>query len=562
MRNIRNMKNMKKTIDQFVLKSITLALASVCGLAAAQTSPTGAVQRSVEEAQSKLPPKPAAKAINTDLADLSSVPSFDRLDGVEVKGELLRPEIQAYMRRFAGKPVSGEDLILFKSWVNEKAKSQGFMAYAITEAKGNTLLVSLVLPRINTIKIFAKDQALANLYLKDLSARFEADFKPGMQVDIQSLEQKLDAVSFSMPLELDVTIRSAGPELLDLVVNVAEGPKQTGQVLGGLVQLNNYGLSQFGPAQVLGQLTIGGHAASSRLALTGQKSNGISYARSDYDMPLEWFDGRLHAGIGSSQSEGVRGGQANAKSTSVDAVVGLEKLLGFQRDVVFKGVADVATRQSHSNLSSTGAELNRVTDHQLRLRVTADNERLSREPMRVEAGVTVGNYATLLNLPNISQGNYSKIDFSARKQFNLSEDGQIFSLVKVRGQRTNKHLDGTNQMSLGGANGVRAYSTADGLGDDALLTTLELNYKNQPNQSFGVFYDGGLVRPSKTQVSGVYNGTYTLQALGVQSSGNVNGFYYNLTLAKGIGGNKGALPTDMESQPNNWRLGVSLTSTF
>jgi hemolysin activation/secretion protein len=553
---------MKKTIDRFVLTSITLALASVCGFAVAQTSPAGAVQRSVEEAQSKLPPKAAGKTINTQLADLDDAPSMDRLDSIEIKDDQLRSEIKAYLQRFMGKPIASEDMILFKNWVNDTAKSKGFMAYAQTDVAGNTLKVSLVLPRINTIKIFAKDEALANRYVKDLSARFEADFKPGMPVDIQALEQKLDAVSFSMPLELEVIIRSAGPELLDLTVSVTEATPQTGEVLGGLVQLNNYGLSQFGPAQVLGQITIGGHVASSRWTLTGQKSNGITYARSEYDMPLEWFDGRLHAGIGSSQSEGVRGGQSNSKSNSVDAVVGLEKLLGYQRDVVFKGVADLSTRQSHSNLSSTGAELNRVTDHQVRLRATADNERLSREPLRIEAGVTVGNYATVLNLPNIAQGNYSKIDFSARKQFNLSEDGQFFGLAKLRGQTTSKHLDGTNQMSMGGANGVRAYSTADGLGDDALLGSLELNYKNLPNQSFGVFYDGGLVRPSKTAVAGVYNGTYALQAVGVQSSGNVNGFYYNWTLAKGIGGNKGALPTDIESQPNNWRFGVSLTSTF
>lgn len=553
---------MKKNFDHFALSAVALALASFGGLADAQTSPAGAVQRSVEEAQSKLPPKTATKNINTQAADLDDAPSMDRLDAFEIKDDQLRSEIQTYLKRFMGKPVASEDMILFKNWVNDIAKSKGFMAYAQTDVQGNTLKVSLVMPRINSIKIFAKDEALANRYVKDLSARFEADFKPGMPVDIQALEQKLDAVSFSMPLELDVIIRSAGPELLDLTVSVAEANKQTGEVLGGLVQLNNYGLKQFGRAQVLAQLSIGGHVPSSRLVLTGQKSNGISYVRSEYDMPLEWLDSRLRAGIGSSQSEGVRGGQSNSKSKTLDAVVGLEKLLGFQRDLVFKGVADLATRQSHSNLSSNGVELNRVTDHQLRLRVSADNDRLSREPLRLETGITLGHYATVVNMPNIAQSNYSKIDFSARKQFNLSEDGQIFGLAKLRGQRTNKHVDGTNQMSMGGANGVRAYSTADGLGDDALLGSLELNYKNLPNQLFGVFYDGGWVRASKTPISGVYTNTYALQSWGVQSSGNTGGFYYNWTLAKGIGGNKGALPTDIDSKPNNWRFGASLTYTF
>ena len=550
------------TFDKLNLTAIAVALMAVCGAASAQTSPAGAAQRSIEEAQSKLPVKPAGKPITADLLDLSDAISMDRLDAVEVKGDTLSAEIQAYWKRFIGKPVSTEEMIEFKNWVNTTAKAQGFMAYAQTDAVGSKLQVSLVLPRINTVKIYARDEALANRYLKDLNARFESDFKPGMPVDVLALEQKLDAVSFSMPLELDVIIRSAGPELLDLVVNVTEAPKRTGEVLGGLFQANNYGLKQFGKAQVLGQVSIGGHVASSRLTLTGQKSNGITYVRGEYDMPFEAIDGRFHAGLGNSQSEGVRGGQSNSKSNSTDMVIGLEKILGQRRDVVIKGVADLSTRQSHSNLSSTGVEINRVQDHQLRLRVSADNERLSLEPMRVELTGVLGNYATLVNFPNVPQGNYSKLEFSARKQINLTDNGQWFGLAKLRGQYASQHLDGTNQISLGGANGVRAYSTADGLGDDGLLGTLELNYKNLPNQSFGVFYDGGLVRASKTPISGIYSKTYALQAVGVQSSGNTNNWYYNWALAKGIGGNKGVQASDIESSPNNWRLSASLTYVY
>ena len=554
--------NFKMTYFKFPKTVLTLALMAASAAAVAQVNAGAAAQRSIEESQSKLPSKPQGKPITTDLLDLSDVTSMDRLDVLEVKDAQLREQIQSYWKRFIGKPVSSEEMIAFKNWVNDTAKAQGFMAYAQTDVEGNKLQVSLVLPRINTVKIFARDEVLANRYLKDLNARFESDFKPGMPVDIQALEQKLDAVSFSMPLELDVIIRSAGPELLDLVVNVTEAPTKLGEVLGGLIQLNNYGLSQFGPAQALGQLTIGGHAPSSRLTLTGQKSNGITYVRSEYDTPFEAIDGRLHAGLGNSQSEGVRGGQSNAKSMSTDAVIGIEKILGQRRDVVIKGVADLSTRQSHSNLSSTGVEINRVQDHQVRLRVTADNERLSSEPMRLELGAVLGTYATLVNFPNVPLGSYGKLEFSARKQFNLTDNGQWFGLAKVRGQYTSHHVDGSNQISLGGANGVRAYSTADGLGDDGLLTTLELNYKNLPNQSFGVFYDGGVVRASKTPISGIYTQTYALQAVGVQSSGNANGWYYNWALAKGVGGNKGALPTDIESTPNNWRLSASLTYVF
>jgi hemolysin activation/secretion protein len=242
--------------------------------------------------------------------------------------------------------------------------------------------------------------------------------------------------------------------------------------------------------------------------------------------------------------------------------MGFEKILGQRRELVFKGAADLSTRQSRSELSSTGVEVNRVQDHQLRLRLSADSDRLSNEPMRAELTVVAGRYAQLVNFPNVPESSYTKLEFSARKQFNLSEDGKWYGLAKVRGQRTSQHMEGSNQISLGGANGVRAYSTADGLGDDGLLSSLEINYKLQPNQTWGVFYDGGVVRASKTPLQGVFSDTYALQALGLQASGNVSKWYYNLTVAKGIGGNKGALPSDIDSKPNNWRMNASLTYVF
>ena len=550
------------TSHLFQKSALTLALLAVSACAMAQT-PSGAdVQRSIQESQSKLPVLPSAKPMAPDLQDFSDVSPMARLDVLDIQDDQLRPEIEAYFKRFMGKPVTEEQMIAFKTWVNDTAKAKGFMAYAQTDVDGNKLQIRLVLPRINTVKVFARDEALANRYVKDLNARFEADFKPGMPVDILSLEQKLDAVSFTLPLELDVVIRSAGPELLDLLVNVTEAPSRPWEMLGGLVQTNNYGLRQFGKAQVLGQVSFGGHLPNSRLTLTGQKSEGITYLRSEYDMPLASLNSRFHIGLGHSTSKSILGGASVTQSKSNDLVMGLETILGQRRELVFKGVADLSTRQSHSQLALSGLEVNRVQDHQLRLRLSADSDRLSNEPMRAEVTAVVGHYATLVDFPNVPQQTYAKLEFNARKQFNLSEDGKWFGLAKVRGQRTSQHMEGNNQISLGGANGVRAYSTADGLGDDGLQTTLEVNYKFQLNQTWGVFYDGGVVRASKIPISGIFTETYALQALGLQTSGNVSRWYYNVAVAKGIGGNRGALSTDLDSKPNNWRMNASLTYVY
>lgn len=545
----------------FYVTAVALAVAIQCSVATAQVDPAGAVQRSIEGSQSRIPSRPA-RSLADDLQDLSGAVALERLSEVVVQGEALREEVLAYWQPFLGRSVGLEQTVAFKEWFQKRARSNGFLAYALTEADGQKLVITQSMPRVRSIRVFARDEALARLYLKELNARFEADFKPGSPLDVQTLEHKLDAVAFSLPLELDVVVRLAGPELLDLSVNVNEAPLRTGQVLGGLAQINNYGLSQFGSTQLLGQVAIGGHMPSARLTMTGQLSEGIAYGRADYDMPLASQDARMRFAASTSRSEGVRASQSRTVGESVDLSWGLEKLLGYHRETVYRASGELLARQTHSRLSSNGVDVSRVHDQQLRLKWSADSDRLSAEPMRLEISAVMGHYSELAGLPNAKLGQYSKLEFMARKQVNLTPDGQVFGLARLRGQHASRHLDGYNQISTGGINGVRAYTSVDGVGNDGLVASLELTHRAHAQQLIGVFYDGALVRPSKSPLPGLYDGTYRLQAFGAQVSGQVRNFNYNVTLAKGVGGNRGALPSDTESSPDNWRLSVAGTYLF
>lgn len=558
--------NMK--IKSFALSATTLAFASMWGMSMAQNAPVisnssaaGDVQRSIEDAQNRLPVKPAMKASRLDLPDTSDSEPLSRLDAVVVQGSRLRPEIEAYWAGMKGMPVSAAQVSAFKAWVNATARANGFMAFAQTVSRGTTLEVSLVVPRINSVKVFARDEVLARQYLADVQALFSKRFGVGSEIDPIYLEHQLDAISFTKPLELEMAIRPVGPELLDLVIDVTEAPYRAAQVLSGLVQLNNYGLKQYGVEQLLGQVTIGGHVPSARLTATAQKSNndGINYLRAEYDMPVDVLDSRFHIAVSNSQSKGVLPGSANVKSESTDLVMGFERIMGYRGDLVVKGVADVSTRSAKSRLAANDQEISRVKDDQLRLRLSVDNDRLSVEPMRAEVSVVQGFYDTLIGYTNVSAGKYSKLEFNARKQLNLSEDGQWFALGRLRGQFVSQQVDASNRLSMGGVNGVRAYTSVDGVGDDVMLASLDVNYRYSQTHSAGVFYDGGVMRVVGTPAANAYDAPYKLQSLGVQLNGNFKNWYYVFAVAKGIGGNNGALPTDTESSPDNWRANGALT---
>lgn len=550
------------------LTALGLAMLSwALPLQAQAQSAAPSAQRSIEDTQSQLPSRTAQQATaGLELIGLDSTVSMDRLDEVEVQADRLQSEIQAYFKRFVGKPVSTDNMIDFKTWLFEKAKQTGYLAYAQTDVVdlgkgGSKLVVKLVLPRINTVKVFARDEGLAKRYLDAVSARFEADFKPGSTIDVLNLEQKLDAVSFEMPLDLEVSIRSAGPDLLDLSVSVTEGAYRPGQILGGLWQFNSYGLKQYGRPQVLGQALIGGAMPTAKWTVTAQKSVGIDYFRAEYDSPAPAVKGRLRFGFSSSQSGSILRGDASSRSQSGDVNVGYDRTLGNQRDVVFKGSLDWVGRHSHAKLAINGTEISRAHDQQLRVKWTADNEKLSAVPMRLELGLVLGEY-THSSDPLVHEGGYVRVDLNARKQWFLTTDETWQGQAKLRGQWASRNLDGQNRFNLGGANGVRAYTSVDGVGDDALLMTLELNKRLPGNMTVGAFYDAGVVRPAKKVSPGVFDGNYSLQAVGTQVSGNVGRWFYNTTLAKGLGGYKAWQVSNIESKPNNWRLNAALTYLY
>jgi hemolysin activation/secretion protein len=65
---------------------------------------------------------------------------------------------------------------------------------------------------------------------------------------------------------------------------------------------------------------------------------------------------------------------------------------------------------------------------------------------------------------------------------------------RLRGQWASRNLESYNQITLGGVNGVRAYTSADGVGGHVALASLELTQALSPVLSVTAFFDGGQVR--------------------------------------------------------------------
>ncbi len=566
-------------MKKFVIRDISLA--SLLALGAlpvwAQQSQApgvnpGTLLRNIESLQ--VPAKPADKPAATEQSDDADLKPLAKLARVEVRGfDTLAPAFKLYWQDAIGKPVSAEDLAKFKIWANDEAKEGGLYAFAQTEAEpaenaadGDVLVVTLVAPKIKSVRIYVPDEELAKRYEALITTRFAADFAPGSFVDPNGLDQRLEAASFDLPVSLEVAIRSAGPSLVDLVVNVSALPATPGQVSNGVVQVNNYGLKAYGRPQLMGSVSVGGFTPNALFNLTAQLSEGVRYGRAEYEAPVEAFAGRLKAYGSRSDSHTILGGDTATKSVSQEVGLGLTQMWGSHKSYVFKTVTELGGRQTIGRLALDNSETSRVEDSQLRLIWSMDNERVAREPSKLAVTLTAGEYTRLggSEAANVETGGYGKINVSARVQRNLNREGNWQWVGRLQAQAASRTLDGYNRMSLGGVYGVRAYTAADGVGDQGVSGSLELNRRLSGSQLVGVFYDAGVIRPNKVHVEGAFNTTYSLQALGAQWSGNVGRWYYNLTLAKGIGGYKLAeAPEQVTESPRNpWRLSAALSYLF
>ncbi len=540
---------------------------AVCSpLAWAQADPAAAqknLEQLGEQLRERVLPKPV---VYVDTLGLEANTPVARLVAVQVQSAVLSRDMDRYWQGRIGDSVSVDELRAFHGWFFDRAAQEGFMAYAKTEVVqvqgGQQLNIQVMQPKINGVRVLAPDSSQARPYLALVQNRIGQVFKAGLPLDTLALDQVLDSASHDLPIELEATLRAVGPELLDLVVTLTPAIAMPGQTSSGVVQLNNHGLRQYGQTQLLAALTVGMPAVKSQLSLLAQASEGVAYARADYEGLLPDLGARWSVFGTHSRSQSVLDGVAATKGEATEAGLGLSRILGGHRDLVFKGHVELASRESESRLQSTGTQLSRVLDHQWRLRWSADSERLSSDPIRAELGVLRGFYPQAVNNQQDPAGHYTRVNFAIKGQTPLNASGSLRLLGRLRGQWSSRNLDTHNQFTLGGIHGVRAYTTVDGAGDHGVAASVELTQHLSPVLSVTAFYDGGQVQKQADPVSTATLNRYSLEGAGLQLQGRYFQLHYTLTWAKALGSYAAWVPSNIDSHPGNSRVNLSVSYLF
>ncbi len=425
------------------------------------------------------------------------------------------------------------------------------------------LTVNVAFPTVGKVSVVAVDGNQGKEFADEVARRFNAIYKAGSPVDVQGFENQLNAAAYDLPVDLEVSMRQVNSTVVDVVIYLRPIAAQLGKVLGGVLQANNYGLQQFGRNQLLGSVRVGGFTPLSELTLTTQLSDGVGYYRTDYEAPMVGTGMRWKV-----YASEVKSNSATTNGLSHETGAGLTQLLSTDRVGRWLTGAEVSRRET-KNWASGVMTADRV-DQQLRMRLRAESSKGWVDNFNNEFVLTTGNInldrfaddkaddASKLNVA----GSYQKLEMNGGLSHALDKGGIYTGSIRWRAQATAKNLDTYNKISLGGVNGIRAYRSTDGVGDQGAQLSFDIIHQVVPDVWGGLFYDIGSVKNNhKPLGSETDPDAYVLQGAGMQVGGKIEQFNWTLSMAIAFG-KKPTSWTAANTQPGDSRVNFAVTRPF
>lgn len=151
-----------------------------------------------------------------------------------------------------------------------------------------------------------------------------------------------------------------------------------------------------------------------------------------------------------------------------------------------------------------------------------------------------------------TNGAFTRFDYNLNRLQRLSNSYSLS--LALSGQFANKNLNSSEQFSLGGAYGVRAYPQGEGAGDQGHIATIELRHSLTSMVQGVMFYDAGTIMINRNPLPYLANSnTRFLSGAGIGVNAMVAGVQIKADLAaRGSGGQPTAEPTTMDRKVRLW----------
>ena len=371
---------------------------------------------------------------------------------------------------------------------------------------------------------------------------------PGVGMVRATLQPGASVGTADMLVELDPSVPYAANIELDNGGNYYTGEYRIGAELllnsplgiGDLLTLNALTSDQdLTYARISYSIPIGG---------SGLKL-GVAYSDTSYRVGKEFADALAH-GTASSSSLFATYPFIRSQASNLSGILSWEdKQLKDQKDAVF------ITSDKQVQLLSLGLNGN----HQDALGgagITSFDLMLVSGRLSMDAGAS-DPFSLFQYEFTQSDGAYTRLAYNFNRVQRLTDTDSISG--RLSGQRASRNLNSSEQFSLGGSNGVRAYPQGEAGGDHGWLLNLELRHSFAPALQGAIFYDVGSVEINRYPYLAGDN-TRTISGAGIGANADLAGVLVKTYLAwRTDGGTPVSEPGSLDRNPRLW---LQLTKRF
>jgi hemolysin activation/secretion protein len=420
-----------------------------------------------------------------------------QFEGVTILGDM---ELKGIVEPFLNTPMTYEQMLEIGMVVEQYYRKNNYLARAVLPPQDLTdglLTVDVIESVFSKVEI---EQELADLpnTQAHVEAIIEAQQKTGEPLNSKSLDRALALANDLPGMSAQGTLRQ-GREAgeTELLLKLYQGRTRQTEL-----SMDNAGSRSTGAIRLLANMTwFNPNDLADLLNVVAVHTQGSDYARLAYSMPV---------GV-----DGWRMG-ANASIMDYKVIVGEQGMVGAVGRAVTQGLEWVYPLLRADDRSAT---VTLTADTKKFENTSAQGLLMSDYKAKVMAAQVAGFYRDLN--PGGGTGTYSlqlshggiNLDGSLSQQTDATtvKTEGVFNKIRLNGswqqpittktsgfvsytaQLTDKNLDSSEKMQLGGMNGVRAYPTGEGSGSDAQLIQLELRHQLESGISMAAFYDWGQV---------------------------------------------------------------------
>lgn len=448
-----------------------------------------------------------------------------RVTGFDFEGMTLfsREELQEELADFVGKELTISQLEVAAQRIVSFYSKSGRIASAFLprqEVKDGRVLIKIIEGTLGSVTIDPKSRSRLR---PDLALGYVLrENRSGERINKDSLESAMRLLK-GLPGVSASTTLLPGKErgTSDLVLQIADTPLVSGSLEG-----DNHGSLSSGEYRGAAAFSLNNpFGYGDQLSLRGQTSLKNNYGRLAFSAPIGVAGSRLS--LSSSYLHYDLGGELQSKGDAVTAGGSFSYPILRRKTFNLSGQLGYEYRRLYNE--ARGMAVNDKLLHTGSIGLSADSsDRLLGGGFNnLSVGFGGGNVdpsavpsdEAMDKVGPRRAGLFSKLTFNVSRTQTIKENSTSFSL-SINGQYALNNLDSSEQFSLGGVYGVRAYASGEANGDTGFVTSAEFRQMLHNTLQAGLFYDFGWIRQNTNPWSGWNVGSgipneYNLDGVGI-----------------------------------------------